>query len=64
MKKRFLLALLITVGMLQAASAAERLTSPKGDIVVVVDAQNGKPTYEVSLGGVQFLKPSPLGQAA
>ena len=61
MKKRFLLALLITVGMLQAASAAERLTSPKGDIVVVVDAQNGKPTYEVSLGGVQFLKPSPLG---
>ena len=23
--------------------------------------QNGKPTYEVSLGGVQFLKPSPLG---
>ena len=61
MKKRFLLALLITVGMLQAASAAERLTSPKGDIVVVVDAQNGKPTYEVSLGGVQYLKPSPLG---
>ncbi len=61
MKKRFLLALLITVGMLQAASGAERLTSPKGDIVVVVDAQNGKPTYEVSLGGVQFLKPSPLG---
>ena len=61
MKKRFLLALLITVGMLQAASAAERLTSPKGDIVVVVDAQNGKPTYEVSLGGVQLLKPSPLG---
>jgi hypothetical protein len=27
----------------------------------VVDVQNGKPTYEVSLGGVQFLKPSPLG---
>ena len=53
--------MLITVGMLQAASGAERLTSPKGDIVVVVDAQNGKPTYEVSLGGVQFLKPSPLG---
>ena len=61
MKKRFLLALLTTVGMLQTVSAAERLTSPKGDIVVVVDVQNGKPTYEVSLGGVQFLKPSPLG---
>ena len=61
MKKRFLLALLATVGMLQTAGAAERLTSPKGDIVVVVDVQNGKPTYEVSLGGVQFLKPSPLG---
>ncbi len=61
MKKRFLLALLATVGMLQTAGAAERLTSPKGDIVVVIDVQNGKPTYEVSLGGVQFLKPSPLG---
>ena len=34
MKKRFLLALLATVGMLQTAGAAERLTSPKGDIVV------------------------------
>lgn len=61
MKKRFLLALLTTVGMLQTVSAAERLTSPKGDIVVVVDVQNGKPTYEVQLGGVQFLKPSPMG---
>ncbi len=61
MKKRFLLALLATVGMLQTVGAAERLTSPKGDIVVVVDVQNGKPTYEVSLSGVQFLKPSPLG---
>ena len=61
MKKQFLLALLATVGMLQTVGAAERLTSPKGDIVVVVDVQNGKPTYEVSLGGVQFLKPSPLG---
>ena len=48
-------------GMLQTVGAAERLTSPKGDIVVLVDVQEGKPTYEVSLGGVQFLKPSPLG---
>ena len=61
MRKRFLLALLTTVGMLQTVGAAERLTSPKGDMVVVVDVQNGKPTYEVSLGGVPFLKPSPLG---
>ena len=61
MKKRFLLALLTTVGMLQTVGAAERLTSPKGDMVVVVDVQNGKPTYEVSLDGVPFLKPSSLG---
>ena len=61
MKKRVLLALLAVAGMLQTVGAAERLTSPKGDIVVLVDVQNGKPTYEVSLGGVQFLKPSPLG---
>ena len=56
-----LLALLAVAGMLQTVGAAERLTSPKGDIVVLVDVQDGKPTYEVSLGGVQFLKPSPLG---
>ena len=55
------MALLAVAGMLQTVGAAERLTSPKGDIVVVVDVQNGKPTYEVLLGGVQFLKPSPLG---
>ena len=55
------MALIAVAGMLQTVGAAERLTSPKGDIVVVVDVQNGKPTYEVSLGGVQFLKPSPLG---
>ena len=53
--------MLAVAGMLQTVGAAERLTSPKGDIVVVVDVQEGKPTYEVSLGGVQFLKPSPLG---
>ena len=61
MKKRIFMALLAVAGMLQTVGAAERLTSPKGDIVVVVDVQNGKPTYEVLLGGVQFLKPSPLG---
>ncbi len=61
MKKKVLLALLAVAGMLQTVGAAERLTSPKGDIVVLVDVQDGKPTYEVSLGGVQFLKPSPLG---
>ena len=61
MKKRVLWTLLAMAGMLQTVGAAERLTSPKGDIVVVVDVQNGKPTYEVLLGGVQFLKPSPLG---
>ena len=55
------MALFAVAGMLQTVGAAERLTSPKGDIVVVVDVQNGKPTYEVLLGGVQFLKPSPLG---
>ena len=60
MRKRVFLALLSAVSML-SVSAAERLTSPKGDIVVVVDVQDGKPTYEVQLGGVTFLQPSPLG---
>ena len=49
MKKRVLLALLAVAGMLQTVGAAERLTSPKGDIVVLVDVQDGKPTYEVSV---------------
>ena len=60
MKKRVFLALLSAVSML-SVSAAERLTSPDGNIVVVVDVQDGKPTYEVQLGGVTFLQPSPLG---
>ena len=60
MKKRVFLALLSAVSML-SVSAAERLTSPGGNIVVVVDVQDGKPTYEVQLGGVTFLQPSPLG---
>ena len=60
MRKRVFLALLSAVSML-SVSAAERLTSPDGNIVVVVDVQDGKPTYEVQLGGVTFLQPSPLG---
>ena len=60
MRKRVFLALLSAVSML-SVSAAERLTSPNGNIVVVVDVQDGKPTYEVQLGGVTFLQPSPLG---
>ena len=52
--------MLSAVSML-SVSAAERLTSPGGNIVVVVDVQDGKPTYEVQLGGVTFLQPSPLG---
>ena len=62
MRKRVFLALLSAVSML-SVSAAERLTSPDGNIVVVVDVQDGKPTYEVQLGGVTFLQPSPLTTA-
>ena len=61
MKKTILLACVTIVSMLQTVSAAERLSSPKGNIAVVVDVHDGKPTYEVSLNGVSFLKPSPLG---
>jgi hypothetical protein len=44
------------------ANAAEKLvTSPDGKLVVSVSAENGVPTYSVTLNGKQFLQQSPLG---
>ena len=47
---------------LQGAMAEEkRFNSPDGQIEVVVNDADGRPTYQVSLGGQVFLQPSPLG---
>ena len=44
------------------ANAAEKqVTSPDGKLIVSVSAENGLPTYSVTLNGKQFLHQSPLG---
>ena len=56
------LASVLAVG--SKARAAERsISSPDGNIEVVVTDQDGKPTYRVSLGGQPLILNSPLGVA-
>ncbi|MCR4602517.1 MAG: glycoside hydrolase family 97 protein [Prevotella sp.] len=56
------MALLLAAITTQPAQAAEqRFSSPDGKIVVVVNDEQGRPTYQVMLEGTTFLKPSPLG---
>lgn len=43
------------------AQNSARVSSPDGKLVVLVTTENGKPSYEVSLNGKQFLAKSPLG---
>ena len=50
---------LFAVGFTNAAG--KQVTSPDGKLVVSVSAENGVPTYSVTLNGKQFLQQSPLG---
>lgn len=43
------------------AQNSAKISSPDGKLVVTVTTENGKPSYEVSLNGKQFLTKSPLG---
>ena len=61
MIKKYLLLTMAAMGCLATAQAAEEFKSPDGNIVVTVDNANGKPTYQVSLGGMTVLQSSPLG---
>ena len=50
---------LFAVGFTNAAE--KQVASPDGKLVVSVSAENGVPTYSVTLNGKQFLQQSPLG---
>ena len=57
--------LCVAMGCFAPAWAGEwNISSPDGRMVVVVSDEGGRPTYQVSLDGVQYLKPSPLGVKA
>jgi hypothetical protein len=55
----FIVLFLFAVGFANAAE--KQVTSPDGKLDVSVSAENGVPTYSVTLNGKQFLQQSPLG---
>src|SRR5574344_892307 len=44
-----------------ATTSSHSVTSPDGKLVVNVTSQDGKPSYNIVYGGVEFLGKSPLG---
>ena len=52
---------MMAFGCLTTVQAAEKITSPDGKLTVIVDNENGNPTYQVNLDDVVFLEKSPLG---
>mgnify|MGYP002527637884 CR=1 FL=1 len=58
--KRMTLAIM-AMSCLASMPAAEKITSPDGKLTVIVDNENGSPTYLVSFGDVVFVEKSPLG---
>ena len=52
---------MMAMGCLTSAQAAEKITSPDGNLTVTVDNENGTPTYQISVDDVVFLEKSPLG---
>ena len=58
--KRMTLAIM-AMSCLASMQAAEKITSPDGKLTVIVDNENGSPTYQVSVGDVVFVEKSPLG---
>ena len=61
MKRTLLSSILILTGIVTAGATEKRIDSPDGLLQVVVSDEGGKPTYQVSRGGVVFLEKSPLG---
>ena len=60
MKKRFLLPLLFVLPISMMAKEVQT-TSPNGKLVVTINDEGGKATYNITLNGQQMLKPSQLG---
>lgn len=59
--KQILTCLLLMGSFVIKAQNNAKVSSPDGKLVVSVTTENGKPYYEVSLNGKQFLTKSPLG---
>jgi hypothetical protein len=59
--KHILVCLLLLGSFVIKAQNSAKVSSPDGKLVVSVTTENGKPYYEVSLNGKQFLTKSPLG---
>lgn len=61
MKKRILICGVLAMMMASASALEKKVASPGGKLVVTVNDNNGKPTYQVSLDGKVFLENSALG---
>lgn len=61
MKKRILICGVLAMMMTSASALEKQVASPDGKLVVTIDDNNGKPTYQVSLDGKVFLENSALG---
>lgn len=59
--KQILTCLLLMGSFVIKAQNNAKVSSPDGKLVVSVTTENGKPYYEISLNGKQFLTKSPLG---
>ena len=59
--KKILLALTFFAATLSLYARTERVSGPDGRLTFALDDKGGTPTYTVSLDGVPFLEPSPLG---
>lgn len=58
---KILTCLFFVLNLSVKAQNSAKVSSPDGKLVVLVTTENGKPSYEVSLNGKQFLTKSPLG---
>ena len=61
MKKRILIWGVLAMMMASASALEKQVASPDGKLVVTINDNNGKPTYQVSLDGKVFLENSALG---
>ena len=60
--KKIILGMLALASVWSSAWATEKsFTSPDGKLTVVVEDQNGVPTYRVNVGTTEFIGSSPLG---
>ena len=61
MMKQMMAAAVLALGLLTAQATEKSFQSPDGKMVVTVNDDGGRPTYQVTLDGTVFITPSPLG---